>query len=142
MRLQIDFQTTNLDFACDIIRRLADDLEGQRLKHGQAIPLVSQAAKVVGFAKVTRGLITPDEHAAALLDPVIKGTAKRGQVKYLINRYKRMTGKSHPYSTWLRWLHKRPELRMQPAVGTALAIVAAYDSLKAEDVEREARREV
>lgn len=142
MRLQIDLQAANSDFACDIIRRLADDLEGQRLKHGQAIPLVSPSAKVVGFAKVSNGAIKPEAHAAALLEPVIKGTAKRGQVRYLINRYKRMTGKSHPYSTWLRWLHKRPELRMQPAVGTALAIVAAYDSLRAEDVEKEARKEV
>ena len=76
---------------------------------------------------------TPSEHAAVVMQPVIDGLGAYGSVKRLMDTYAAMTGERPHPATWHRWLAVEPALRMQPAVGTALAIRAAFDRMQQED---------
>lgn len=141
MKLKIEFDTpANGCKAVNILNRLTHDLDGKTLRAGQSFALVNDGAEVCGFAKVIREPKLPSQHAASIMEPIIAGTRERGQVKRLIARYYQMTGTPHHYATWMRWLNPNPKFRMEPAVGTALAIQAAFDSLRAEDEHAEAVR--
>lgn len=76
---------------------------------------------------------TPAEHAAAVMQPVIDGLGAYGSVKRLMDTFTDMTGERPNPATWHRWLADKPAKRMQPAVGTALAIRAAFDRMQRED---------
>lgn len=76
--------------------------------------------------------ISPAQHAASVIQPVVNGLGAYGSLARLIDTYEEMHGHRPNRSTWHRWLHVAPALRMQPEVGTALAIRAAFDKLKRE----------
>lgn len=64
------------------------------------------------------------------MQPIIDGLGGYRSVTRLIDTYEKMTGQRPHYATWMRWLCRNPSRRMQPAVGTALAIAAAFEMSK------------
>lgn len=143
MKLHIQFDTTrDGDIAVQILNRLTHDLESKRLKPGRRIILVNDRDEPCGTAVVQPPATTPAEHAASLIQPVIDGTRERGSVKRLIDTYERMTGERPHYVTFMRWLDADPAKRMEPAVGTALAIAAAFEQMQSEDYEKDTKEQM
>ncbi len=131
MKIRIQFDTpTDGSRAVTILNRLTHDLDGKRLRPGQTYLLVGDKAQAVGMARVVREPRTTAEHAASVMQPVIDGLGAYGSVKRLMDTFADMTGERPHPATWHRWLAVAPALRMQPAVGTALAIRAAFDRMQ------------
>lgn len=76
---------------------------------------------------------TTAEHAAAIMQPIIDGTRERGSIWRLRQTFHKMTGETFHAATWFRWLAADEARRMEPAVGTALAIQAAFEQMRKED---------
>lgn len=137
MKLKVEFKTpTNGSKAVNILNRLTHDLDGKRLRPGQRYLLVGDSGEPVGMARVVSPPRTTAEHAASVMQPVIDGLGAYGSVKRLRDTYAAMTGERPHPATWHRWLHTAPALRMQPAVGTALAIRAAFERMQQETAKK------
>jgi hypothetical protein len=133
MKLHIQFETpTNGCEAVNILNRLTHDLDGKRLRPGQRWLLVDDAAVGVGMATVVTEPRTTTEHSASLMQPIIAYVRKNG-VKRLMQTVQLRTGEAFHYASWMRWLADDPKKRMEPAIGTALAIAAAHERIKQED---------
>ena len=142
MKIKIQFDTpTDGSRAVTILNRLTHDLDGKRLRAGQSYLLVGNDAKAVGMARVVREPRTTAEHAASVMQPVIDGTRQRGSVPRLRETFERMTGEQFNIGTWFRWLSETPSERMEPAIGTALAIAAAFERMQQEDAAAAAKAE-
>lgn len=134
MKLKIECDTpADGSKAVGVLNRLANDIDGRRLVPGQSYRLVNGLAETVGMARVVREPRTTAEHAASIMHPIIAGTRLRGSIPRLRSTFERMTGERFHPATWQRWLSETPSQRMEPAVGTALAIAAAFEQLQQED---------
>jgi|GEM_PF-4836477 len=142
MKIHIQFDTPpNGDSAVRILNRLTHDIEGKRLRAGQRILLVGDDATAVGLATVSSEPKSTDEYAARLMQPIIAYVRKNG-VKRLMQKVQEMTGEAFHYASWMRWLADDPTKRMEPAIGTALAIAAAHERMLVEDAAAEVAKQV
>lgn len=142
-RLRIELNVpANGSKACNALNRLSHDVDGKTLRPGQSFLIVDDAAKPIGLARVEEIPRTTGEHAAGLLGVIIADTRERIGIRRLAAVFEEMTGEHFHLATWHRWLASDPAKRMEPAIGTALAIAAAHARILREDAAKAVKQAV